>query len=147
MKRFFESLIGVAAASALVAGCAPVEESEAPQDPAATTAAADQDGRACFYPRNLTGFRNAPDGPDGERRIYVDVGASDTFLFELMTDCRDLRFARSIAFDTTTGVGRVCSGLEVDVIVPDPTLGPQRCPVTMIRRLGPGEEGTRARAN
>ena len=125
----------------LVAACAPVEERGSD-----ALAAGEEGGRECFYPRNVTGFRNAPEGPDGSSRIYVDVRASDTFLFELFSPCRELTFARSIAFDTSTGVGRVCSGLEVDLLVPDPNLGTQRCQVKMLRKLAPGEEGTGAGA-
>lgn len=134
-------LLAALCGAAFAAGCAPVEERGSD-----ALAAGEEGGRECFYPRNVTGFRNAPEGPDGSSRIYVDVRASDTFLFELFTPCRELTFARSIAFDTSTGVGRVCSGLEVALLVPDPNLGTQRCPVKMIRKLAPGEEGARAGA-
>jgi hypothetical protein len=102
-------------------------------------------GRQCFFARQVTGFRNIDndDGTESDTRILVDVRAADTFEFELQHRCPELRFARSIAFDQT-GVGRICDGLDVDLIVPDTNLGPQRCRVTMIRKLEPGEPGTRA---
>ncbi|NBC89189.1 MAG: hypothetical protein GVX90_06840 [Alphaproteobacteria bacterium] len=130
-----------ACCAALVAACAPLEERGSSAIPAG-----EEGGRECFYPRTVNAFRNAPEGPDGASRIYVDVRAGDTFLFELFSPCRELTFARSIAFDTGTGVGRVCSGLEVDLLVPDPDLGTRRCQVAMIRKLAPGEEGARAGA-
>ncbi|QIQ85300.1 DUF6491 family protein [Erythrobacter sp.] len=140
-KRFRPATCAALGLAALAAACAPVEDTASSQ-----LAAGEEGGRECFYPRNVTGFRNAPEGPDGSSRIYVDVRASDTFLFELFSPCRELTFARSIAFDTISGVGRVCSGLEVDLLVPDPNLGTQRCQVKMIRKLEPGEEGARAGA-
>ncbi len=102
-------------------------------------------GRQCFFARQVTGFRNIDndDGTESDTRILVDVRAADTFEFELQHRCPELRFARSIAFDQT-GVGRICGGLDVDLIVPDTNLGPQRCRVTMVRKLEPGEPGTRA---
>lgn len=104
-------------------------------------------GRQCFFARQVTGFRNVDeaDGRESDTRILVDVRAGDTFEFELQQRCPELRFARAIAFDQT-GVGRICDGLDVDLIVPDPNLGPQRCQVTMVRKLDPGEPGTRAGA-
>ncbi|MEQ8410202.1 MAG: DUF6491 family protein [Erythrobacter sp.] len=133
-------LVAVLAALA-VSACAPVEERGSSAIPAG-----EEGARECFYSRNVNAFRNAPEGPDGSSRIYVDVRAGDTFLFELFGPCRELTFARSIAFDTSTGVGRVCSGLEVALLVPDPNLGTRRCPVKMLRKLEPGEDGTRAGA-
>lgn len=99
-----------------------------------------QGGRECFYPRQVSGFRNI-EGDD--ERILVDARAGETFEFKLQRRCPELRFARSISFDQRN-VGRICDGLDVDLIVPDPNLGPQRCPVTMVRRLGPDDEGARA---
>ena len=133
LPRLAFRAFAAACCAAAIAACAPLEER------GSSAIAADAEGeRDCFFPRNVTGFRNAPEGPDGASRIYVDVRASDTFLFELFSRCGELAFARSIAFDTRAGVGRVCRGLEVDLIVRDPNLGPQRCQVKMIRRLAPG---------
>ena len=43
-----------------------------------------------------------------------------------------------MGFDQAGG-GTICSGLDVDLIVPTP-IGPQRCPVRMIRKLAPEEK-------
>lgn len=102
--------------------------------------AREQGGRECFFPRQVNGFRNV-EGDD--ERILVDLRAGETFEFQLQRRCPELRFARSITFDQRN-VGRICDGLDVDLIVPDPNLGPQRCPVTMIGRLGPDDAGARA---
>lgn len=132
----------VAAAAATVVGaaalaaCAPVEED------GSATAAASEAGRQCFFARQISGYREAPDGPSGEERIYVDVGPRDTYMFETFAPCPSLDWSWQIAFDTR-GPGTICDGLDVDLIALDPNLGPQRCPVRMIRKLGPEEEGAR----
>lgn len=102
--------------------------------------AREKGGRECFFPRQVNGFRNVEGDED---RILVDVRAGETFEFELQRRCPELRFARSITFDQRN-VGRICDGLDVDLLVPDPQLGTQRCPVTMIGRLGPDDAGARA---
>ncbi|MGB3808274.1 MAG: DUF6491 family protein [Erythrobacter sp.] len=147
--------------SAIVAGlglilsasaCAPVESDDGAVLAASSTqseragaeelSAREQGGRECFYPRNVNGFRNVE---GDEEKVLVDVGAADTFELQLMNRCPELRFARGITFDTV-GTSRVCNGLQVDLIVPDPNLGPQRCTVTTIRRLSSDEPGARAGA-
>ena len=90
-----------------------------------------KESRQCFFARQVNGFRNVK---GDETKILVDVGASDTYEFELLTRCPNLRFAQGIGFDQT-GSGRICDGLDVDLIVPDRNFGPQRCPVKMIRRV------------
>lgn len=117
----------------LAAACAPVE------DDTARTAASSQ--RDCFFLSEVNGFNNAPDGPDGEDRIYVDTGPSEIYLFETFGSCSDLRFAEGIGFDQN-GPGTICRGIDVDLIVPS-SIGPRRCPVRMIRKLTPEEEAAR----
>ena len=144
MIRRAASLVALCVAAA---ACAPIAD-RAPVDGRGSSAiaAGEEGGRECFYPRQVTGFRNAPESEDGASRIWVDLRAGETFEFDLVGPCRELAFARTIGFDTGMGVGRVCSGLEVDLLVPDPNLGTQRCAVSRIRRLEPGEEGARAGA-
>jgi len=141
----------LAALAVCAGGCAPIEEggdiSYAPAGAAApvsgeTASAREQGGRECFFTRNVTGFRNVE---DDDKAVLVDVRAGETFLFELQNRCPNLRFARGIGFDQV-GTGRICDGLDVDLIVPDPNLGPQICRVTMIRKLSSGEPGARAGA-
>jgi hypothetical protein len=55
-----------------------------------------------------------------------------------MGPCPDLDFAENIALDPATA-GPICAGIDVDLIVPS-NIGPQRCPVAMIRKLAPGEK-------
>ncbi|MFU7527658.1 DUF6491 family protein [Qipengyuania sp. ASV99] len=135
--------------AASLASCAGVERQAAAsaQDDSALSAR-QAGGRQCFFAAQVTGFRNIDDagGQESDRRVLIDVGPRDTYEFQLQSRCPELRFARSIAFDQT-GAGRICNGLDVDLIVPDDNLGPQRCRVTMIRKLEPGDAGARARAD
>lgn len=123
--------------SAAVAACAPVEEGAT-----ASSAATEREGRDCFLARSVTGYRDAPDAENGAEQIYVDVGARDTYLFETFGGCPDLDFSWRIGL-RDRGIGRICRGIDVDLVIPDTTLGPQTCPVRMIRKLGPEEEGAR----
>lgn len=103
--------------------------------------------RQCFFARQVNGFRNVED-EDGRRvddRVLIDVGAADTYEFELLRRCPGLRFARSIALERT-GPGRICDGLDVDLIVQD-DISPERCRVTMVRKLSAGEPYARAGAS
>ncbi len=127
--------IAAAAAVAMLAGCAPYEE-----DPAYSAASA-EDGRDCFFLSQVNGFNDAPEGPNGEDRIYVSTGPSETYLFETFGACPDLNYSETIAFDQN-GPGTICRGIDVDLIVPT-SIGPRRCPVSMIRKLTPEEEAAR----
>lgn len=124
-RRFV--LFGLAAALA-AAACVPVEED------AQGAAAADEGPRECFYASHVGGFSEGP----ADNQIYVRTGPSDVYLFETFGGCRDLDFARQIAFDQRIP-GAICRGLDVDLLVPTPG-GLQRCPVRMIRRLSEAEE-------
>lgn len=117
-----------AACAGLLAACAPVEED------GYSAAAADSDGRACFFVQQVSGYREAPDSPDGNERIFVDVGASDTYLFETFGACPELDWSWQIGFDTRSFTS-ICDGRDVDLIVRDPAMGPRRCPVRMITKL------------
>lgn len=112
------------AAAALVASCAPADEPQAAGGP-----------RECFQLAAVSGYTHAGN------RVYVHTGPGETFLFETLGPCPDLGFAENIALDPATA-GPICRGIDVDLIVPS-TIGPRRCPVSMIRRLAPGEKEAR----
>lgn len=140
------ALAGFAALSlgALLAACAVAEARTGAGAGEPAQSAAEQ--RQCFFAREVNGFRS-PDGEDGRRdegRVLIDVGPSDTYEFELMRRCSGLRFARSIRL-VRQGPGRICDGFDVDLVVGG-DIGPTRCPVTMVRKLAPGEPGARAGA-
>ncbi|USA39764.1 DUF6491 family protein [Pelagerythrobacter marinus] len=121
---------------ALIAGCTP------PADGPGGAESASAAGRECFSARSVTGYRSAPRDPGAGERIYVDVGARDTYLFETFGACPELDFSWRIGL-RDRGIGRICRGVDVDLVVPHPAFGTQVCPVRMIRKLGPGEEGAR----
>mgnify|MGYP001815223020 CR=1 FL=1 len=109
-------------------------------------APAEEQTRQCFFPRQVNGFRSVEDenGRRVEDRVLIDVGAADTYEFQLMRRCPGLRFARNIALETA-GQGRVCTGLDVDLIIND-TLGPERCRVVGLRKLPADDPNARAGA-
>ena len=102
-------------------------------DSSCSTASAASETRDCFFASQVNGFAYAGRTDDGADQIYVDTGPRDTYLFETFGRCPDLNFSETIAFDQN-GPGTICSGLDVDLVVPS-TIGPQRCPVRMIRKL------------
>lgn len=121
-----------------LASCAPVEEADdlAAAESSANLALAEE-GEDCFFSRNVTGFSEAPDGPSGAERIFVEA-AGDTYLFETIA-CPALNYSFRLGFDPA-GIGQICRGFDVDLIVPDPTFGAQRCPVRMVRKVLNEEE-------
>lgn len=110
---------------ALAASCAPASEPHSAGG-----------ARECFQLASVTGYTHARDN-----QLYVHTGPSETFLFKTLGPCPDLSFAENIALDPATP-GPICTGIDVDLIVPS-TIGPRRCPVSMIRRLAPGEKEAR----
>ncbi|MEW4447319.1 DUF6491 family protein [Qipengyuania sp. JC766] len=130
-------LLPASLAGLAIAACAPVEGESGSYSPASSA-----NERECFSQLSVTGYRRAPESASGAEQIYVDVGASDTYLFETFGGCPQLDWSRTIAFDTK-GFGRICTGLDVDLIVPDRNLGPRNCPVRMVRKLGPEEDDGR----
>lgn len=133
-----KSLSALIALSAALAACAPVDEDAA----GASTAAAAPEGRDCFFARSVSGYRDAPDAENGAEQIYVDVGARDTYLFETFGACPELDFSWRIGL-RDRGIGQICRGIDVDLVIPDPTFGTRTCPVRMIRKVADGEEGSR----
>ena len=119
-----------ASGTMLLAGCA----SALVADEGRETLAMGEE-RQCFFASEVNGFRNVEDenGKRDDTRVLIDVGTSDTYEFELMHRCPGLRFARAVALDQQ-GVGRICDGLDVDLVVQE-DFGPERCPVTMLRKL------------
>jgi len=108
-------------ATALLVGCAAPEA-------APPVAGAVEDGRDCFFLSQVSGFTDA-----GRDTINVNVGPRRTYEFKTLGSCPQLDTSLAIAFDQK-GPGTICRGMDVDLIVPT-SIGPQRCAVSMIRRL------------
>jgi len=113
-------IVVVSITAAFLAGCAAQETESVASAPAGE--------RGCFYLSQVSGFASA-----GRDRINVSVGPRRTYEFQTFGYCPDIDFAQAIAFDQN-GPGTICRGIDVDLIVPS-SIGPQRCPVKMIRRL------------
>ena len=119
----------VAAALAIAASCAAYASApEAAQAPGSE--------RQCFFLSQVDGYHHVKGARD---RIRVSTGPRDTYEFEVFGPCPYLDDAEIMGFDQAGG-GTICSGLDVDLIVPTPNGLPQRCPVRMIRKLAPDEK-------
>ena len=90
-------------------------------------------GRQCFLPGQVNGF-TALD----RDTVHVKVSASQVYELELFGDCANVDWEQRIAIRSTGGSSWVCQGLDAELIVPSP-IGPQRCPVSTIRRLSDEE--------
>lgn len=112
----------IASVAGLLAGCAAA-------DPAPVAADAGPN-RDCFFLSQVSGFSSA-----GRDMIRVSVGPNRDYEFKTFGACPDLDYSNAIAFDQK-GPGTICQGMDVDLIVPS-SIGPQRCPVSMIRRIPP----------
>jgi len=115
------SYLLTAVAALALSGCAAPEAS-----PSADASLAES--RECFFLSQVSGFTSA-----GRDAINVSVGPKRTYEFKTFGSCPDIDYAQAIAFDQN-GPGTICRGMDVDLIVPT-SIGPQRCPVSMIRRL------------
>ena len=127
------------AAGASLAACTANQQASAPPPgpgPASVAANGDTEGKSCFFLSQVNGFQRGPDLGGGRDSIVVSVGL-DRYLFETFGPCPDLDFSETIGFDQN-GPGTICRGLDVDLIVPS-TIGPHRCPIRMIRKLGEAE--------
>ena len=94
---------------------------------------AQSSGRQCFLPGQVNGF-TALD----RDTVHVKVSASQVYELELFGDCADIDWENRIGIRSTGGSSWVCQGLDAELIVNSP-IGPQRCPVSTIRRLSDEE--------
>lgn len=120
----------LAAAVALAAAaCVPVERG--PDEPIAGLSTE----RACFFTRQINGYSEAPDGPRGQARFYVNTGVRERYLLETFGPCPDLDWALQIGIDTRMQTS-LCTGNTATVIVPR-TVGapPDRCTARVLGRM------------
>ena len=89
--------------------------------------------RDCFYSGNIRGFSAVDD-----ETLNLRVGGrSDIVQIKLFAPSNDLKFANGVTL-ISRGGSFICSKLDATLVVPGPA-GPQRYPVTSIRRLTPRE--------
>ena len=113
-------------ALATLAGCA--------QQAAPAPAAAASGARDCFNARSVNGFT-----PRDDDTVDVQVGARRYYRLELAGVCPNVNWATGVALVSRGGTSFICQGLDADLVVPNPGLGPQRCLVSSVRRLSDAE--------
>ena len=94
----------------------------------------------CFFADSVNSFT-----PVGDRFVDVRITRRNQFRLELAGYCPDVDWSQRIALRTRGGSAWICRGLDAEIIVPDRTIGPQRCLVTDVRRLGLAEIEARRR--
>jgi hypothetical protein len=123
------ALLGTLAASLALAGCTQGEPE--PIEPVALSSE-----RQCFFTRQINGYSEAPDGPRGEERLYVNTGVNDRYLLETFGPCPDLDWSFSIALDARFAGTSLCSGETVNVLVPQSVGGiPNRCTARVLGKV------------
>lgn len=89
--------------------------------------------RECFYVGTIRGFSAVDD-----ETVNLRVGGrNDIVQIKLFAPSNDLRWTNGVAL-VSRGGSFICSKLDATLVVPGPA-GPQRYPVTSIRRLTPQE--------
>ena len=104
---------------------------------AAPAAFAQQDKPAeaknqCFWSRNINSF-----APQGREIVNLRVGANDFYQLKLLGPCGDIDWNQAIGV-RSRGREFICSNLDAEIISPS-QIGPQRCPVTSVRKLTDAE--------
>ena len=127
MSPVFPAVAALAAAAAC-AGCAPVEDEAAL--PANVSAE-----RQCFIVSRISGYGEAPDGPGGTERLYVEVGASERWLLETFGACPELDWTYRIALDPRPYTS-LCTGRTAEVLVPAAQAGRvDRCTARVLGKV------------
>ena len=109
-----------------LAGCA--------QQPGPAPATASSAGRDCFSAGSVSGFTARDDDT-----VDVQVGARRHYRLELAGVCPNVNWATGVALVARGGSSFICQGLDAELVVPNPGLGPQRCLVSSVRRLSDAE--------
>lgn len=122
------ALLGVAAvaaaSTAAFAQTAPAQTASTDPKPKPT--------RQCFRAADVNGFTAVDD-----KTVNVRVGVRDVYQLVLFAPSPDIDWTQAIGLQAH-GSSWICSGLDATVIVPT-TIGPQRYPVTAVRKLTPDE--------
>ena len=102
----------------------------------ATAAKAPARPHECFYSGNIRGFSAV----DDETVNFQVGGRNDIVQVKLFAPSNDLKWANGIAL-VSRGGSYICSKFDATVVVPGATtgIGPQRYPISSIRRLNAQE--------
>ena len=115
------AILAVTAALTMLSGCAP--QSAAPTGAASS-------GRQCFFAGSVNSFTAR-----GDEVVDVRAGARRYFRLQLAGTCPGVNWRNRVALRTRGGSSWICQGLDAEIIVPEPGIGPQRCLVRSVRRL------------
>jgi hypothetical protein len=89
---------------------------------------------ACFNVRMIDNF-NAPD----ESTVYIRVNVNEIYRLKLFAPCPNVNWDQRIALQNRSGSSWICSPLDAELLVGDPGVGPQRCPISEMHKLTPAE--------
>jgi hypothetical protein len=91
-------------------------------------------GRACFYANQADGFAAVDDST-----VNLRVGVRDVYQLKLFATCPDIDWSQHLGL-RSRGSSWICegNGLDLDIFTPS-SIGPQRCPVTSVRKLTAAE--------
>ena len=87
----------------------------------------------CFDKDFVTGFSSP-----NEDTVYVRVSSKEIWRLDLFTSCPDVDWRQSVGIKTH-GTSFVCSGLDIELIVPNHGMGPNRCMVRSIHKMTQAE--------
>lgn len=85
----------------------------------------------CFFNRQVQSYTAAND----DKTLYVRAG-KNTYRLETFGRCLDLSSALNIGLDSHPS-SSICSALDVTIVVPSSSMGPQRCAVRTLVKLTP----------
>lgn len=130
MTRSILTAAAALAAGAALSGCARTAGEPLAAAPGLSTE------RQCFFARQINGYSEAPDGPNGENRLTVNTGARDRWLLETYGPCPDLDWSFRVAIDTRFEGSSLCTGDIATVLVPRGISGPpDRCTARVLGKL------------
>ena len=90
--------------------------------------------KQCFYSRNISSW-----APADRSTVNLRVSVSDVYQLKLLGDCPNLDWVEGIGLEHR-GSPWICSGLDAELIVPQPGGGsPLHCAVSSIRKLSKEE--------
>ena len=114
---------GAAAGLALLSGSCSTPGSEAAEG-------SGHGGGQCFYARNVSSW-----APADRDTVNLRVSVNDIYQLKLLGDCPNIDWVEGVGLQHR-GSDWICSGLDAELLAPQPGGGPAlRCAVRSIRKL------------
>jgi hypothetical protein len=120
------TVVAILIGCSVLAGCA--AQSGGTSTPKSTATSAS--GRQCFTPGEVNSYTATKDG-----NVDVKVGANRYYHLTLGGGCPNVDWSQRVGIRATGGSSFICEGLDAELIVPDPSIAQQRCPVTDIHAI------------